>query len=337
MNPKQARIFRIGLIGAYAAIPIVLTVGTYRGWLFQSGASNANTNAAVVGLIALLLATMLAESAGVFKRAAAGRDVLIAVAYWLGAVVWVVAVVRLVPDNRTGVAVLIGPLSALMLGGVFHLSRFAGMFTRALTGTLMTAEPTSVAPTIPSDSSSDQVPHRSDELSQTDRIDIAANTAKIALRFLGGAAGLLVLAQVVRGTNYDVFGTYLFYLGAIFLGLMALRSLPRRAPALSLGSDGILIRRDLCAIPYLPWTEIIGLEMKSAVANTFLVIRVRNPDALIAQRGPVSRWFMNQSLAMFGSPVRIPVAWLKCDPNWLWQKMNEMRASQQHRAVSPPA
>jgi hypothetical protein len=26
---------------------------------------------------------------------------------------------------------------------------------------------------------------------------------------------------------------------------------------------------------------------------------------------------------MFGSPVRIPVAWLKRDQDWLWQKMNE--------------
>lgn len=64
--------------------------------------------------------------------------------------------------------------------------------------------------------------------------------------------------------------------------------------------------------------------MKSAMGGTFLVIQVRNADALIAQRGLISRWVMGQSQAMFGSPVRIPVAWLKCDPNWLWQKVNEM-------------
>jgi hypothetical protein len=66
------------------------------------------------------------------------------------------------------------------------------------------------------------------------------------------------------------------------------------------------------------------------MANTFLVIQVRNADALIAQCGPISRWIMGQSQAMLGSPVRIPVAWLQCDPNWLWQKVNEMLAARKN-------
>ena len=162
---------------------------------------------------------------------------------------------------------------------------------------------------------------------QSDRVDIAANIGKIALRLLGGAAAFLILAQVLRGTSYDGFPRGVFYVGAIFLGVLAVRSLPNRAPALSLASDGISIRRDLCAIRHLPWAEIIGFEMKSAMGNTFLVIQVRNANALVAQRAPISRWIMGQSQAMFGSPVRIPVAWLKCDPNWLWQKVNEMLAT----------
>ena len=44
--------------------------------------------------------------------------------------------------------------------------------------------------------------------------------------------------------------------------------------------------------------------MKSVMADTYLVIHVRNANALIVKCGPISRWFMNQSQTMFGSPVR---------------------------------
>lgn len=322
MTGKHVRMFRTVLIGAYIAIPLALAFGTYLGWLFQS--STPNTNIAVVGLIALVAATMFAEYAGMFESAGAGRDVLKGIAYWFGAISWVSAVVRLVPDNRTGATVLIGPLSALMLGGVFHLSRFAATCIRSWTAALMTAAPMPMAPPISGSSSSREIPVRSGESTQLDQLDIAANTGKIALRLLGGVALFLILAQVARGTSYDGFATGVFYVGAVFLGVMALRSLPNRAPALSLASDGISILRDLCAIRHLPWSQIMGFELKSAIANTFLVIQVRDADALIAQRGPISRWIMGQSQSMFGSPVRLPVAWLKCEPNWLLQKVNEM-------------
>jgi hypothetical protein len=325
MSVQYQRLFRVALIGVYVAIPIAVTFGTYEGWLFQSSTPNAtSTNIVVVGLIALLAATMLAEHLGVFQRAASGRDVLKAVGYWLGALLWVAAIVRLVPDNRIGGSVLIGPLSALMLAGMFHLARFAGTFTRSLTTAIMTATPVAVAPPISGSTSSLEVSARSGESTEPDRVDIAANVGQIALRFLGGTAAFLILPQVLRGTSYDGFYRGIFYVGAIILGALAIRSLSSRGPALSLASDGISIRRDLCAIRHLSWAQIIGFEMKSSVGNTFLVIHVKDANGLIAQRGPISRWFMGQSLAMFGSPVRIPIGWLKCDPNSLWQKANEM-------------
>jgi hypothetical protein len=328
MNGQRARMFRMALIGAYAAIPLAVALATYRGWLFQSSTSSpSNTNIAVIGLITLVAATMLAEHAGAFERAASGRDALIGIAYWLGAIAWVIAVVRLVPDNRAGATVLIGPMSALMLGGVFYLSRFAGTWTRSLTAAIMIATPIPVAPPISGSPLSREMKAWSGESTQSDRVDVPANRGKIALRLLGTAAAFLILAQLLRGTSYDGFPRWVFYAGAIFLDAMAIRSLPSRAPALSLAADGISIRRDLCAIRHLSWAEIIGFEMKSSMGNNYLVIYVKNADPLIAQCGPMSRWIMGQSQAMFGSPVRIPVAWLKCDPNWLWQKVNDMLAT----------
>ena len=83
------------------------------------------------------------------------------------------------------------------------------------------------------------MPARSGESTQPDRVDIAAIVGKIALRLLGSAAAFLILAHVLRGTSYDGFYRGIFYIGGIFLGALAIRSLPSREPALSLASDGI--------------------------------------------------------------------------------------------------
>jgi hypothetical protein len=156
MIHKHVRMFRTALFAAYIAMPLAMTLGTYLGWLFQS--STPSSKFAVVGLIALMAATMFAEYTGEFERAAGGRDVLKGIAYWLGAIVWVAAVVRLVTDSRTGATVLIGPLSALILGGVFHLSRFAGTCTRSWTAAIMAPAPMPMAPPNFGSSSSKEIP-----------------------------------------------------------------------------------------------------------------------------------------------------------------------------------
>ncbi|HJS89890.1 MAG TPA: STM3941 family protein [Steroidobacteraceae bacterium] len=316
---RHVRTFGAGLTVVYGSLALALAFGTFRGWFFQS--DKPETRIAVVGLIVLIVATMLAEYVGAFKRSAAGRDALKGLAYWCGAIVWVLAVVRLVPDNRAGATVLIGPVAALMLAGVFYVARFAGTCTRAWANAIMPAASMPVPAPVLGNSLSEELPN---EAIESGRVDVAANTGKICVRFLGGIAGMLILAQVVKRTDYAVSAETICYITAIFLAAMALRSLPNRAPALSLSAEGISVRRDLCAITRLPWAEIVGFEMKSALGNTFLVIQVKDAEELIAQRRPISRWVMGQSVAKFGSPVRIPVSWLKCDPGWLWQKVNEM-------------
>jgi hypothetical protein len=185
MSGKCVQMFRTALIGAYVAIPFALAFGTYQGWLCQPAMpSPSNTNIAVTGLITLVAATMFAEHAGAFERAASGRDALIAIAYWLGAMIWAVAIVRLVPDNRAGATLLIGPMSALMLGGAFYLSRFAGMWTRSWTAAIMTATPMPVAPPISEGPASQKVTAWSGDSSQSDRVDVPANRGKIALKLL---------------------------------------------------------------------------------------------------------------------------------------------------------
>jgi hypothetical protein len=306
----------MALIGAYAAIPLAVALATYEGWSYTFLG---------IGLPTLVVATVLAEHARAFERVASGRDALIGLAFGLGAVVWVVAIRRLAPDNRAGVAVLIGLLIALVLGGVFYFSRFMWMWTRSLVVALMTVTPMPVAPPISKSPPSQETKAWSAESTQSDRVVVPFNRGKMAFRILGTAATFLILAQLSGGISFKP--TLILYAGVILLGVIAIRRLPSRAPALSLGPDGISIRRDLCAIRHLSWARIIGFEMKSFAGNNYLVIYVKNADVLIARGKPISRWLMRKGQSSFGSPVQIPAPWLKCDANWLWEKVHAMLAT----------
>lgn len=86
MSDRSARLFRNVLIGAYVAIPLTVMAGAYQGWLFRS--SSIGDGVAAGAFMALLGATMLAESAEVFRPARVGREVIKALGYFAGALAW---------------------------------------------------------------------------------------------------------------------------------------------------------------------------------------------------------------------------------------------------------
>jgi hypothetical protein len=99
-----------------------------------------------------------------------------------------------------------------------------------------------------------------------------------------------------------------------------------RGAAMAMDENGIAIRRSISSsIDRLPWPDISYFGLKSVLHGTYLVIYLKNPEAIIAKQGVITRWFMGQSLNMFGSPVRIPLFALKCDQNWLVQTADALR------------
>lgn len=321
MSGRSARLLRNALMGVYFAIPPALVLGTYEEWLFQS--STRGTGFAAGATMVLIAITVLAEYAEVFKPTRAGREVWKSAAYFAGALAWAVAAGSVVGENRVGTAVLIGPLAALMLGFMFHLCRLLGMHTRAFSAALLTSTTVPVATQTSSLPASLEAGQSGGEVGAVGRVDIAANTWMTSFRLLAGIAAFLIVAQLLRHTAFGGPAVVIFYLGAIAFAVLAVRSFTSRGPALALDSEGISIRRDFSNIRRLSWPQVIGFEMKSAAAYTYLVIYVKDANEMISQRGAVTRWLMGRSLALFGSPVRIPLVSLKCDRRWLWQKVNE--------------
>ena len=95
---------------------------------------------------------------------------------------------------------------------------------------------------------------------------------------------------------------------------------------MAIDSTGISIRRGIWFITHLSWIEITGFDLKISVAGYYLVIGVKNPEAIRAKQSIYGRYAMGQRERMFGSPVCIPTFVLKCNSQWLLQIANEFKA-----------
>lgn len=162
------------------------------------------------------------------------------------------------------------------------------------------------------------------------RVEIAPNRLAVLLRTLGfvALAALMgpVLYRIEKGTLSPIAFAIAFGTPAASILLWFVWTLTAIGPAMTLGDTGLSMQRGLCAMRRLTWPEISGFELRTSGLNTFLVVHVRDADSLIAHQSVVGQWLMRQSRKTFGSPIRIPTAWLKCDRDWLLRTANDMLA-----------
>lgn len=326
---RQIRLIRTSTGLVYGAVAALATIGTYDGWLFKAHIGGADP--AVIVIITLLGATLLAQKAGAFPEVAAWKSLLKAIGYCALALLWIGLVVRRVPDTAAGVTLVMGPTYALLLAGMFHFSRFAARrvpwWSSALTRTLQTSRP--LLPSTPGSAPMADLYASGRELSG--RVEIAPNRMAVILRTLGfvALAALMgpVLYRIEKGALSPIAFAIAFGTPAASILLWFLWTLTAIGPAMTLGDTGLSMQRGLCAMRRLTWPEIGSFELRTSGLNAFLVVHVRDAESLIAHQSVVGQWLMRQSRKTFGSPIRIPTAWLKCDRDWLLQTANDMLAA----------
>ncbi|MGH9350709.1 MAG: STM3941 family protein, partial [Terriglobia bacterium] len=163
------------------------------------------------------------------------------------------------------------------------------------------------------------------------RVEIAANRMAGLLRLFAFVAFAALMGPALylfeKGTLSPIVFGIVFGTPAAFVLLWFLWALTAMGPAMTLGDAGLSMQRGLCATRRLAWPEISGFELRTSNLYAFLVVHVRDAESLIAAQGVVGRWLMRQSQKTFGSPVRIPTSWLKCDRDWLLQTANDMLAA----------
>lgn len=336
LTGTQIRLIRMSTWVVYGTAAALATIGTYNGWLFKS--HTKGTDPAAIVFVTLLGATLLAQKAGAFPEVAAWKALLKAIGYCALALLWVGFAMRRVPDTAAGVTLVMGPTYALLLAGMFYFTRFAARrapwWSSTLTRSLQSSKP--LPPSTPGSAPMVDLTASGRELSG--RVEIAPNRMAVLLRTLGFMAFAALIGPVLylieKGTLSPVAFGIVFGTPATLGLLWSLWTLTANGPAMTLGQTGLSVQRGLCAIRRLAWPEIKGFELRKSGLNAFLVVHVRDAESLIAHQSVVGQWLMRQSQKTFGSPIRIPTGWLKCDRDWLLQTANDMLAAHDQQIES---
>ena len=313
-NTRRASLLKWSLFTAYAAMVLFAAVE-----LGQGGVSGSSLMVRVfpIGLLVLIAATMFVQKYA--NEASRGRaDILKAIGCFAGIFPCVIIAVKFFPDTQITVTVLSALIFSGIFVGLYYLMRFLGVGFRAMTSALMT---TQTMITRAPDTSVLEKEAGSDRLS--DRVEIQLDYRTIILRFLGICSLAFLYWWFYARSN--IFGKVVIPLAYLFATIQISRYLIGRGPAMVMDNAGIALHRNISSIHELHWSEITTLELRSHYSGAYLVIGLKDPEALIAKRGALGRWSMRQSKNMFGSPIRIPTFFLKCDRNWLARTAGEFK------------
>lgn len=99
-----------------------------------------------------------------------------------------------------------------------------------------------------------------------------------------------------------------------FFGMIAIvvtRKLFDKRPGLVLNGAGMLDNSSGTSVGFVPWSDIVGLEVYRSFNQRILVVKVADPDKYFGGGNRLTRYLRISSHKMCGSPVSINSAALK--------------------------
>ncbi|ABB32808.1 hypothetical protein GeomeDRAFT_3412 [Geobacter metallireducens RCH3] len=165
-------------------------------------------------------------------------------------------------------------------------------------------------------------------------IELSKN--KIFLLFLGAwvfvTIGIWLLQmdsaeiESSRRFNSPLFVHAIGVMGILFFGFVGVswaNKLFRKESGLILSPAGIVDNSCGWSAGFIPWSEIVGLDIIQVQYQKIIIIKVTNPNKYIEDRGIVKRVFNSANLKMYGSPITLTSSSLKISFNDL---VDECRA-----------
>ena len=131
--------------------------------------------------------------------------------------------------------------------------------------------------------------------------------SKMALLALGGL--LFVLCAPVVWLTGGLLLRAVAVLDVLFFGFctaFALGRLLHPRPSLVIDDVGVTDNASAIGAGLIRWEEIVGVEMTAMGTNRFLVLIVKDPEAVLARQPRYRRAAMRANVGMIGSPVAIP-------------------------------
>jgi hypothetical protein len=167
-------------------------------------------------------------------------------------------------------------------------------------------------------------------MSSQDETIIEFSPAKTALgvigclAFIGAGIWMLTLdpAQVASGKSFRLFlnsPIFARVLGVITivvfggLGAMMVSRLLSKKAGIILNSEGITDHASSAAAGFIPWSDVIGMEVFEISGQKSLIILVSDPQKYLERGNPVKRKLNSANMNMCGSPISISSHTLKVD------------------------
>jgi hypothetical protein len=299
------------LYGLYGAAAVGAAFGIWQGWF----AANSRFTTVVLpyGVLGLIFVTVLVRGPGYFTASPRplrrrGLDLLKAAACAAASFVWILWATRRVPNTQAGVVMLAAP-ALIGLGGVtFYLWRAVWGLADGLFRGVITPQGAPVGRE--TEGAATRTVARPIDI--PDRVEYSLAHGALVMR-LGIAVAAATAGWWVFGRN-DALLTAIAVAGAAGAVFLNLRIVVGHGPGLVLDASGITIRANLSTVTAVSWGQISTISLRTTALYSMLVIGVRAPERLIAQKGAYRRWVMNQNQNMFGGPVTVFASALKCDP-----------------------
>ena len=99
---------------------------------------------------------------------------------------------------------------------------------------------------------------------------------------------------------------------------------------LTISDEGMTDHRSILSCGVIPWTAISGIDLVQRGRDKILLVRVTNPEKLIARQSLWKRLFLKEVRSRYGTPVIISQSAIAYDID---QLLEELRPRLAERAV----
>lgn len=166
-----------------------------------------------------------------------------------------------------------------------------------------------------------------------DIVEIPLSKTKMALMLAGSAlfvaAGIWFLSNPDRFHANHVLIMAVGIAAIVFFGVIALYIVSKlfdTRPGFIVDNDGITDNSSMFALGFVPWEDVLELNVISVANQRIIMVLVKDPDGYIRrQPNALARRTASMNYRSYGSPVAITANALKTKFDDLYQLINKRR------------
>lgn len=174
-------------------------------------------------------------------------------------------------------------------------------------------------------------------MNSSKEIIIKFSKSKLVFIFLGSLFFVLFGLNILYNhKEYDYFLILVGFISVVFFGFSLVFSLDRiftKVPGLIINEKGIVDNSSGVKAGFIPWQDIIKIDITTVGNNSFVNLIVRDPKKYINKnKNFLKKFFVTINYKTFKTAIGIPATALDCDFEYLFNIIND--EFQKHKSNS---